>query len=340
MALRSNAAIALMKLLTNNKVPPARDTEDHQLKSLFRLAYDMGHPDAPSLLQYATTLDLHHRKEYTRLVHKGYDFLTFVISTRASKHYDHFMTDSRRIVEVQHWIWGLLKPLFMLMWQQMLYISSTAPLPERQEDQDQATYAADVCSAASRGHEGHHLSRPLLDMLVEASDEAFNEHLGTMVHLIGTRDATYAQAFLGYSAQVSDRIQELVDAFRLDQPSKWGEQDELAYDETLAKIHLLVVEQMAYQPTNSPAIDGNVPLLSSVAASMILEEWWALRDVLYTVSPVPCPSQTKSNRTFIDQQPVRSSSWLHSEPQSQPDHLRPATQLLPVCHTPVPPTLA
>lgn len=273
-----------MKLLTNNKVPPAPDTEAHQLKNLFRLAHTVGKTDAETLLRYATTLDVPHHKDYNRLVTRGYDLLTFVIATRVSTHFDNFMTDSRHIVNVQHYLWGLLGPSFRFMLDQLCYIASDQSLPEGEDSDNLDMYTEWLYTAVTAPPTDRYISTPILDMLVQAADESFNEHLARDTSLLGTDDSSYIRAFQEYSTQVADRTQELIDAYRLDSPGKWSDQDEEIVQECLAKLHIVLVEQAATRHADAPTLDGPMPLFSSVSASMLIDYWWNLRHVLYAVS--------------------------------------------------------
>lgn len=293
-----------MKLLTNNKVPPAPDTEAHQLKNLFRFAHTAGQTDAETLLQYATSLDVPHHKDYNRLVTRGYDFLTFVIATRASTHFDNFMTDSRHIVDVQHYLWGLLAPSFRFMLQQLFYIASDADLPTCDQEQEPEEYTQQLYTAVTSPSPDRYLSKTILDLLVQAADEAFNEHLADEVRLVGTEDKKYLTLFQDYATLVGDRLQELIDAYKLDKPSNWRAQDEAIVDDALGKLHVILVDQAAFEHVDAPALDGPMPLLSTVAASMIIDHWWALRHVLYAVSTtLHCP-------TIAEAPPSRSATFL------------------------------
>lgn len=279
-----------MKLLTNNKIPPHHDSEDHQLKTLFRMAHDVSQNDANTLLDYAQTLEMSHRKDYARLVARGYDFLTFIIGTRASRHFDNFMTDSRRIVQVQHSLWGLLSRPYRLMWRIMLHIASDTALPLAEPHESDEEYGQRVHQTITNPPPHAHHSSVVLDLLVEAADEAFNEHLADHVHNVGTDNPPYRQAFEEYTTHLCDRLNDLVEEYKLENPTDWTDLDEHVADDAFAKLHVLLNQQTALQPHLTPSLDGPMPLLSSVAASMIIDDWWPLRHSLYTVSNLPtCP---------------------------------------------------
>ncbi|KAF6745294.1 hypothetical protein DFP72DRAFT_1077732 [Ephemerocybe angulata] len=78
LAVRRNSATALLKLLTNNKIGPSPDSEEHTLSNVFQLAYDaIGADGVPNLLTYAGSLAAKHQKAFMYLLNHGSDFLDF-----------------------------------------------------------------------------------------------------------------------------------------------------------------------------------------------------------------------------------------------------------------------
>ncbi|KAF6750607.1 hypothetical protein DFP72DRAFT_1072314 [Ephemerocybe angulata] len=223
---RDNSLTALLKLLTNNKIPPAADSEEHQLATVFSLVHDREKNDTDTLLSYSQTLAIKHRTAYLRLINRCRDFFSFLVELRASSHFRNFLTDSQRIVNVYQELWELIEPLFRSMWRQLVYIASDSDLP------------------AQEGTEEEHAA-----LIVEAL----------------TQPPNYVSS-------------------QLDEPGMWTQADEDALPTAFAKLHLLLVEQCAYKPSDAPRLDGKLPLFSPMCAAALIDDWWSVRDVVYLIS--------------------------------------------------------
>ncbi|KAF6741495.1 hypothetical protein DFP72DRAFT_862133 [Ephemerocybe angulata] len=313
---RQNSLTALVKLLTNNKIQPAADSEEHQLSTIFQLAHHRDAKDIESLLSYTQSLALKHRDAYTRLVKRSQDILAFIIDTRASAHFNHFLTDSQRIVGIQQEIWPLVEPVFRSMWRQVLFISSEADLPDRDddEDEDDEDYASRVSHALLEPLS--YISTPVLDSLIEAADEAYNEHLAPLSPFIGTANDEYMSAFEEYNNTP------ITEKSKLDEPQLWTPRDLGISEGAFAKIHVLLNEQTAYRHDNAPRLDGKIPLLSPMCGASMLDDWWSVRDVVYLVSKplYICLSMLKTLQDFQLVHALHRPHPEHEQNRSQDRH--------------------
>lgn len=285
--MRENSATALLKLVTNNKLPPTPDSEAQTMSTLFQLAYSTSRTDRNTLLTYAKTLQGKHRSSYTKTVNRAYDFLHFVIDLRVSRHFNNLFTDTQHIIDVQQSLWGLISPLVKFMWHQLLFIASDSDLPGNESED--ATFFTSLARAIQEGASTSRVSVPVMDALVEASDEAYNDYLADISPLIGTPHEDLAAPFADYCKATISRFSEIAAASQKDEPHRWSQADRACLDRANHKLQTLLVQQRAYQADTAPAAAGPLPLLSPMCAAKLIDDWMAVKDIIFIVSPCILP---------------------------------------------------
>ncbi|KAJ2911591.1 hypothetical protein MD484_g8823, partial [Candolleomyces efflorescens] len=288
---RRRSGPALLKLITNNRVAPQPETEDHELARVFRLAYDGGAQTTSDILRYITTLNTTRSDAYRRLAHRGGDFLSFVISTRRSSHFDNFFTDGVKIVAVQTELWGLISPILKFMWNQLLYICCNLPLPPNEgPTTEEATIQ--LVSLIQRSHEATYISQPLLDTLVSLADTSFNEHFSGEFLRIGIKDDDYYQSYCDYAEDILSSLREAIRESQLKDPGKWTPQDADVALSAPSKARLILLKHDTLHAPGAPILDNPTPLFSPMCAAAIIDDWTTCSNSVFMVSSWFMPGLT------------------------------------------------
>ncbi|KAF6740938.1 hypothetical protein DFP72DRAFT_863881 [Ephemerocybe angulata] len=284
LAVRRNSATALLKLLTNNKIGPSPDSEEHTLSNVFQLAYDaIGADGVPNLLTYAGSLAAKHQKAFMYLLNHGSDFLDFVIRTRVSRHFRHFFTNSQKILDVQLELWGLISPLIKFMWKQLIFVASSVELPEK-NPLTQRGYPTLLAQAIMDNDQASITSPIVLDLLVEAADDAFNDQLVDISDQLGTGAEDFENAFPVYIARLETRFRELSESSQLDQPNLWTPEAIGILQSAFPKLRAVLADQAPFDGDGSPNLEGPIPLFSPMCGAALLDDWLGVREVVYMVS--------------------------------------------------------
>ncbi|KAJ2911385.1 hypothetical protein MD484_g9029, partial [Candolleomyces efflorescens] len=286
---------ALLKLITNARVAPAAETEDHELSTVFALAFDARAQGTLDTINYISTLNTKRADAYKRLSIRGGDFMHFVIQTRASTAFDHFYTDSAKILYVQQEVWGLVRPFMWYLWNQGLYMCSDIVTV--------ATYPA-LSSALKNWDKTIYISRPVLDVLMIVADEAFNEHLADSLIYMGTRSAEYSEAFSDYTAYIATNLPTALKRSQQDEPGKWTARDIGVGLETGRRVRHILTKQAAYHEPGYPSVDSSVPLFTPMCGTMMLDHWCSVKESLYMV----CLHQRNSTYSPTDVIDTRSAA--------------------------------
>jgi hypothetical protein len=199
----------LLKLITNNRLAPAAQTEEHELFTVFRLAFNAKATRGNALFQQLATFQTKRGETYRRMVQRGEDFLSFTIETRASQHFNHFYTDSSQIINIQQSIWGLVGPFVRFMWNQLLYICNDLPVPQLQGTITDE-YRTQLVGVINSSTPDTYVSAVLLDTLVALADDAFNEHFSGEFIYLGKKNTEYWESYDGYAHEVVRGFDEAV----------------------------------------------------------------------------------------------------------------------------------
>lgn len=265
---------ALLKLMTNNRALPTPDTEDYQLKIVFRLCFDAGKDGGKEIMEFSDGLGVN-RAAFKRLKLRGGDFLQFVISTRASTQFELFFVDIERIISIQQNVWGLVGPMFESMWLNLLFICSNLPLPPNGKELFKTVRARDDTT---------YTSGTLLNIVCSVADAMFSEHLSNCIHLVGSRDRAFTEALNDYVTHLIPAILEAIPASKKKNPSMWTEKDENVLKDVEAKLRILLVDHKAFETPATPILDSLVPLMSPMCASAMLDDWHTVNKGVYMVS--------------------------------------------------------
>ncbi|RXW19249.1 hypothetical protein EST38_g6618, partial [Candolleomyces aberdarensis] len=288
---RRQSGPALLKLITNNRVAPQPETEAHELARVFRLAHNGGAPTTSDILGYISTLNSTRNDAYRRLAQRGGDFLSFVIGTRLSHHFDNFYTDSAKIVSVQTEVWGLVSPIIKFMWNQLLFVCSNTPAPE-----SNGPITEGFCVRLVRLIQSHdpdkYISRPVLDTLVNMADSSFNEHFSGEFLRIGMKDEAYYNSYCDYAQEILQHFREAVRESRLKDPGKWTAQDEEVALAAPAKLRLILLKHTTLHAPGAPILDNPTPLLSPMCAATMIDDWCSCQDSVFMVSSWFMPGLT------------------------------------------------
>ncbi|KAJ2927779.1 hypothetical protein H1R20_g9313, partial [Candolleomyces eurysporus] len=290
-----HSASGLLKLITNNRLAPAPQTENHELFTVFRMAYESKATQGDALFEVLSTLKSKRGEAYRRMVQRGEDFLAFNIETRASTHFDHFYTDSAQIINIQQSTWGLIGPFIRFMWRQLLYICSEAPIPERFDDITDE-YRSQILEVVNGSPASTYVSHVLLDALVALADDAYNEHFsGEFLH-VGTKDEGYWNSYNGYCRHVVNGFEEALVESRNTDSKRWTERDEAVAKEAPTKLRLILYKQAAFRAPEALKLDSAPPLFTPMCGAAIIEDWYSLKDTIYLQFSsffVPCLSSVQ-----------------------------------------------
>ncbi|KAJ3528700.1 hypothetical protein NMY22_g9301 [Coprinellus aureogranulatus] len=287
--LQRHSPTAMLKLLTNNRLAPAQDSEDHHLKVAFRFAFQSGARNMAALLEYSQTLDQRHLKSLNRLVHRGRDFMDFVISTRVSRQFDNFFTQSERVVSVQEDVWGLVSPIFTSMLQQLVYICSDTPIPTPDDDFG-PQFCNNLFEIVINPPPDANTSTLLLDALVALADDEYTEHLSEHVRKIGTPSEEWTEAFRDYRRDMIVEFGYAIDSILSDTNRPVSDIDKEVAAQALTKLKYILKRQAVWKADESPRIHGNMPLLSPICATAMLDDWVTVKDALYIISNLLVPA--------------------------------------------------
>ncbi|KAJ2915367.1 hypothetical protein MD484_g5013, partial [Candolleomyces efflorescens] len=306
---RRQSGPALLKLITNNRVPPQPETEEHELSRVFRLAYEGGVPNTSRILQYISTLNSTRNDAYRRLEQRGGDFLAFVIGTRLSTLFDNFFTDSAKIVNVQSELWGLISPVLTFMWNQLLYVCSTLPVVECE-----GPITDDVCTRLvnliSQSSSQRYISRPVLDTVLTLADASFNEHFGGEFTRIGIEDEAYYQSYCDYAEDIMSSIREALRQAQVNDPARWKAQDTAVALHAPTKLRLLLMKHAVLHAPGAPIIDNPTPIFSPMSAAAIIDDWSGCANGIFMVSSWFMPGLTHFHTVIttgaVDKSPITS----------------------------------
>ncbi|KAJ2912801.1 hypothetical protein MD484_g7606, partial [Candolleomyces efflorescens] len=258
------SAPALLKLITNNRLPPLPDTEEDELANVFRVSYQAGKPYPTDIMTFMKTLNVTRANTYRRLSLRGGDFLSFVIETRASKQFAHFFTDSAK---------------------EAIYICSevAAPdLPQGAEDID-IQYCNQIVDQLKNLPAETYLSTVVLDILMEVADSMFNEHFSAEFISIGTRSAEYRDSFNGYSADLIESFEQALELSLRETPQIWTGPDRTVKGYALNKLRLLLLSQACFRAAGEPHFDSPIPIFSPMCGASMIDGWIDASEGVYMV---------------------------------------------------------
>ncbi|KAJ2913129.1 hypothetical protein MD484_g7297, partial [Candolleomyces efflorescens] len=256
---------ALIKLITNARIAPAADTEDHELSTIFGLASNAHLQGAIDAVNYLSTLNTKRSDAYKRLSTRGGDFLHFVVKTRASSAFSHFYTDSAKIVSVQQGVWGLIGPFVWYLWNQGLYMCSDIVTI--------ATYP-DLASALKKWDPSIYVSRPVLNVLMDVADQAFNEHLADILIYMGTGNEEYSQAFTDYTSFIATNLPTSLARSQNEEPITGPREMFLVKDSVYMVSSWLVPGLSSIQAVNLSGATEKLPFTSYPSAIRRYLEFW------------------------------------------------------------------
>ncbi|TEB27196.1 hypothetical protein FA13DRAFT_1795007 [Coprinellus micaceus] len=276
---------ALLRLLSNNRIPPSPDSEDHTLSTLFSLAHQHGRDHTNLMLEYGSTLQPKHALASRALQSHGDDFLDFVIATRVSNQFAHFYTHSRRLITVQQHVWGLVAPIFWFMLKQLTYICSNASLEEPQQPAS-SEFRQRLFSSVNQPPDARYVSTRIANSLVRIADEAFNETLADHIRFVGTDSSEYLDAFDAYAKDLSATFRDCLQNLGSEdsEEAPLDERDAQVAQYAPTKLKYILEHQSAFRAEGCPSILGKVPLLSPMCATAMLDDWVSVADMLYIIS--------------------------------------------------------
>ncbi|RXW16216.1 hypothetical protein EST38_g9638 [Candolleomyces aberdarensis] len=250
----------------NNIKVPLQNTPSHVFRLVMvRLAQCQTEDDKNLAIGFAETLvNSSCSMEVKRIFSKGEDILELFCDLYKYQGFMKLDISPKDVLTLHHGAWGIFNAIVSKQWLLLKFLASDLPIPPAINKPDQSW---ELYSHLQTSLPTAHISKPLLNSLLNLFNSAFHHHftpIDNFINLFGTNDPSYLEQLNSSLDWITERLVICKNGL-----TKQGDLD--AFDLVLKKVPLLFRKGLAYGPGLIPPFLNGFPLLCPLSFMALMQ---------------------------------------------------------------------